>query len=422
MRIRWVDACDPSSGDPDIYVCVRPDGTQQQCTGTEHDDSTPTFNWEYTWSWEVSEFRLQTWDKDDWLEDLFENNGESGDDERSSETYSQSSLFSGCSSSATSCVSSKSMSNIEGCYDEVYYTIEVFGYNTPSPTSNPTEPSYGLDICIYSDDISDDYEPFVGKWVRNARDGNGYNYWRQVKPGIVDDNKDYYMFYDTTNSRLYGIVVANFLETGDELFHCGISGNVDPTACDGNWYFATYVGDTLVSYTLHSEVRIESCYLVSMVTDCDSSAYHSNMDYNHVCLDNMKYQTHLLEGTYVHQGCNNGFRYYYNSNANKFMYFSLSDGKYLISNNTNNFANESDAYCPSTDIMDCSGYLYECDADDATGECDYTLANDPLIDNCAVSVLVFCFFFVLHFFLFSPIFCDAFCFGGTRVLSLIMLS
>ena len=389
MTIRWVDACAPEAGDPDLYVCVRPDGTQEQCTYTEDDNEEPTFNESWTWGWEVSSFRFQTWDEDDWVEDLFESVGESGDDERASETYSQSSLFSSCSSSATSCASSKSMSNIEGCDDVIYYTIEVYGYNTPSPTSYPTEPSYELDICIYSDDISDDYEAFVGKWVRNGRDTNGYNYWRQVKPGIVDDNNDYYIFYNTTNSRLYCTVVANLTQVGDELFYCGISGNVDPTSCEGNWYFATYIGETLVTYTLHSEVRMESCYLASNETDCDNSVYHSNSEYNHVCLDNMKYQTHFLEGTYIHQGCNGGFRYYYNSNANKFIYFSLSDGKYLISNNMSNFANKSDAYCPSTDIMDCNEYLYECDAHNETGECNYALAIDTLVDNCTVSFFLF---------------------------------
>ena len=391
MTIRWVDACDPSWGDPDIYVCVRPDGTQEQCTSTKDSDDTPTFNTGWTWGWEVNSFRFQVWDED-W----------DADDLRASNSYSQSSLFSSCSGTATSCESSKSMSNTEGCNDVVHYTIQVYGYNTPSPTTSPTErptdaptePYYGLDICIYSDGISEDYEPFGGKWVRDARDSNGYNYWRQSRSGIVDDENDYYIFYDTTESRLYGTAVANLIPVGDVLFYCDISSNIDPTACDGNWYFATYttyLNETFLEYTLYDEVNVESCYLASLETDCSNSSYHNNVVYTHVCLDNMKYQTHLLEGTYIYDGCNEGFPYYYNPNAHKFMYFSLSDGKYLISNNMSTYANGSDAYCPSTDIMDCNNYLYECDLDYASGECHYTLANDPLIDDCYVSIHVFFF-------------------------------
>lgn len=138
IEINSIYICDPSWGDPEIFIRTSVDGVDWDTTTIEATENYETLSWTgqtWTYYYEVTSVTFSVYDEDTW-----------GDELRGNEQFYLPTLFSTDAQSGWDSLNPKSSSFYEGiyhgddsCYEYLTFTISFYGEDTPSPTPNPTD-------------------------------------------------------------------------------------------------------------------------------------------------------------------------------------------------------------------------------------------------------------------------------------------
>ena len=161
IEINSLYICDPSVGDPEIFVRVNVDGSSWETSTIEATEDYETIVWSgetYTYNYEVEDVTLKIYDDDGWL----------GNELRGSVTYNiANDLFTNDDENDISWITRSFYKGIynndDNCYEYLTFTISFDGYYyptpnpTPSPTPNPTPsptpaPTPAIDANVDSGD------------------------------------------------------------------------------------------------------------------------------------------------------------------------------------------------------------------------------------------------------------------------------
>ena len=166
---------------------------------------------------------------------------------------------------------------------------------------------------------------------------NGEFYANETDP--ANDNKPIWYSSDNTEditiewgAAYYGASFTHYAfksGSGGRYGYCSIA-NATPTDCDGNWLI--YNG---THEALDPQFVMYNCsYFYSRTNNCSDESYLISIGitpFNHTCISNLTYQTHL-EGTYYHNNvCLQGLPVYNYTNS-RFLYYLFASGRWHISN------------------------------------------------------------------------------------------